>query len=158
MRRKQRQIEVLEQLAGLEDATSDLYKAYGDRLADLERFWLDLAADETTHASWIRQLEPLVSSGTVDFSEGRFRTKVIQNFMDYVNEERARARGQRMPLIKAISIALDIEKAFLEKKLFDVVEGDSLELERVLNQLAAATQEHRDMLQKLWDKHRELQR
>lgn len=156
MRRKEHQIDVLEKLAGLEDATCDLYKAYAGRLTDFESFWSDLAEDEATHAGWIRELKPLVSNGTVDFDESRFLTRTIRNFTDYVSEEWATAQGQAIPLIKAVSIALDIEKAFLEKRLFEVAEGDSLELERVLNKLAVATQEHRDMLQKVWRKHREL--
>jgi len=156
MRRKEHQIDVLEKLAGLEDATCDLYKAYAGRLADFERFWSDLAGDEATHAGWIRELKPLVGNGTLDFHEGRFRTKAIRNFTDYVNEEWATVQDQAIPLIKAVSIALDIERAFLEKRLFEVAEGDSLELERVLNKLAVATEEHRDMLQKVWGKHREL--
>jgi hypothetical protein len=156
MRRKEYQIHVLEKLAGLEDATRDLYKAYAYGLADFERFWLGLAADEETHAGWIRELKPLVGSGSLDFDESRFLTRTISNFTDYVNEEWATAQGRAMPLIRAVSIALDIERAFLEKRLFEVAEGDSLELERVLSKLAVATQEHRDMLHKVWSKHREL--
>ena len=156
MRRKGYQLGVLETLAVLEETTRDLYKAYADKLRDFDEFWLSLASDEATHAGWIRDLEPLVGNGTVDFDEGRFNITPILGFTEYVNDEWAAVLEQGIPLIKAISIALDIEKAFLEKKLFDVVEGDSLELERTLNQLAAATMEHQDMLQKVWNKHREL--
>ena len=156
MTRKEYQIHILEKLAGLEDATRDLYQAYASKIADLEGFWSDLAEDEATHAGWIRELKPLVSNGTLDFDEDRFLTRTIRNFTEYVNEEWATVQDQGTPLIKAVSIALDIERAFLEKRLFEVAEGDSLELERVLNKLAVATEEHRDMLQKVWRKHREL--
>jgi len=158
MRRKQYQIGVLEKLAELEEATRDLYRAYANKLSDFESFWLDIAADEAKHSGWIRALQPLVENGTVDFDGDRFNVSPILSFTEYVNEEWAAAQQHGIPLIKAISIALDIEKAFLEKKLFDVVAGDSLELERVLNKLAAATREHRDMLHKVWRKHRELRK
>ena len=158
MRRKGYQIGVLETLAGLEEATQDLYKAYAEKLRDFEDFWLNIASDEASHSRWIRALGPLVGNGTVDFNEDRFNINPILSFTEYVNDEWVAVKQRGITLIKAISIALDIEKAFLEKKLFEVAEGDSLELERVLTKLALATREHRDMLEKVWKKHRELRR
>ena len=73
MKRKGYQIGVLETLAGLEEATRDLYKAYADKLRDFEDFWLSIASDEASHSRWIRALGPLVENGTVDFDENRFK-------------------------------------------------------------------------------------
>ena len=158
MKKNEHQNEVLKMLAKLEDVVGGLYEAYAEKFPDSEDFWQSLAADEARHASWIRQLEPLVRSGAVYFDEDRFRTKRSRDFIDYVNEQSTTVQEQEMPLIRAVSVALDIENAFLEKVFFEAVEGDSPELERLVDRLATASREHRDKLQKVWDKHRELHR
>ncbi len=59
-----------------------------------------------------------------------------------------------MLLINALSIALYIEEALIERKFFEVIEGDSVGLKHVLLDVAAATRSHIDRVRKVWSKHR----
>jgi rubrerythrin len=58
---------------------------------------------------------------------------------------------QDISLIKALSIARDIENGLIEKKFFEVFEGDPIELKQVLLNLAAATREHHNRIEKVWN-------
>jgi len=57
-------------------------------------------------------------------------------------------------LIKALSIARDIESGLIEKKFFEVFEGDPIELKHVLLNLVAATREHYNRIEKAWKETR----
>jgi hypothetical protein len=52
--------------------------------------------------------------------------------------------------IKAFSTALDIERALLENRYFEVFETDSAELRRTLTMLAQSTQNHLDRVHEAW--------
>ncbi|TET10801.1 MAG: hypothetical protein E3J83_00055 [Candidatus Atribacteria bacterium] len=61
---------------------------------------------------------------------------------------------QDISLIKALSIARDIENGLIEKKFFEIFEGDPIELKHVLLNLAAATREHYNRIEKVWKETR----
>lgn len=63
---------------------------------------------------------------------------------------------QDISLTKALSIARDIENGLIEKKFFEVFEGDPIELKQVLLDLAAATREHYNRIEKAWNEAKQL--
>jgi len=79
----------------------------------------------------------------------------IQTFIEYLERELTKAREQEMLLINALSTALYIEEALLERKFFVVFETDVLELKRVLLDLAAAVENHVQRVREAWSKHRQ---
>jgi rubrerythrin len=151
---KENQINVIEMLARNEEALSRLYRAYADKFPDYKDFWSDLADEEIEHSNWLRGLCPKIQEDSIYFNEGRFKPEAIQTFLNYLERELAKAREQEMLLINALSTALYIEEALIERKYFEVIEGDSVGLKHVLLDSAAAEESHVDRVRKVWSKHR----
>jgi hypothetical protein len=145
---------VLDLLVEHEEAIGLLYRAYARRFPERAAFWTKLAAEETEHARWIRTLEAKVEAGGVSFDRGRFSVEAIESSLEYVRREAERAEEEELPAVSALSIASDLEHGLIEKRFFEVFEGDSGELRTVLRDLAAGTFQHRDAIQEAWEKAR----
>ena len=134
--------ELVEKLASNEESVARLYKGYADVFPILREFWRSLAAEETKHASWIRNLGTRRETRRIFVDEGRFNTVAIQTFMNYLDRELARLKEQEVPLIEALSITLYIEQSLIESKVFEVFQTDSAELKQTLTKLHDDTLEH----------------
>ena len=154
MNLKESQIKVIEMLARNEEAVSKLYKAYAEKFPAHKGFWSRLAEEEIGHAGWIRKLHSKVKEGSVYFNEGRFKIEAIQTSLDYLNDWLVKARKEEISLINALSLAWDIENALMERKYFEIFEGDSVELKHVLTDLADSTKNHRDRVKRALDENR----
>ena len=136
------QINVVEMLARNEEAISQLYHAYSEKFPESKGFWLGLADEEIGHAGSLRELHSKIHEGSVYLDESRFKVAAIKTFLDYLEREVAKTREQGVSLINALSTALYIEEALIERKYFEVFETDSVDLKHVLLDLAASTEEH----------------
>ncbi|GAG61348.1 unnamed protein product [marine sediment metagenome] len=108
------------------------------------------------HANWILKLRSKIKEGSVYFKEDRFNKEAIKTSLKYLNNQLSEAQMQDISLIKALSIARDIENGLIEKKIFEVFEGDPIELKHVLLNLAAATREHYNRIEKVWKEAKQL--
>ena len=144
---------VLDLLAQNESAIGQLYQVYARNYPELAAFWEGLAAEETEHAGWIRALGGKVAEGSLYLSEHRFKEEAIRSFLTYLEDELNRARSEKMPLVTALSVALSIEEALIERKYFEVFETDSAELRHLLQNLARASEEHARRVKDLWSTH-----
>lgn len=142
MNLEENQIKTIEALANHEEAISQLYRKYGDKFPDYEQFWLGLAEEEVLHTKWIRELRDDIEEGTVFFNEGRFNIVAIQTSLKYIKKQIVDSENQEISLPFALFLALDIENALLERKYFEIFEGDSVGLKHVLQDLAEATELH----------------
>jgi len=148
MNSEDNQIKVIEVLASHEEAISELYRKYSDKFPDYEQFWLGLAEEEVLHAKWIRELRDDIEEGTVFFNEGRFNIVAIQTSLKFIEKQIVDSESQEMSLIIALSLALDAENALLERKYYEIFEGDSVRLKHVLQDHAEAEDLHRDRIKK----------
>ncbi len=151
---KEVQIEIIELLAKHERALSQLYKEYAKKFLDGKDFWSKLSAEEIGHANWILKLHSKIKEGSVYFKEDRFNKEAIKTSLRYLNNQLSKAQMQEMSLMKALSTARDLENGLIEKKFFEVFEGDSAELRQILLNLAAATKEHLSRIQKAWNRNK----
>lgn len=154
MNLKENQIKVIEMLARNEEIVSQLYKAYAEKFPDHKDFWSQLAEEEIDHADWIHKLHFQIEEGSVYFNEDRFKMEAIQSFLDYLNDCLVKAQKEETSLINALSIAWDLENGLIEKKFFEVFEGDSAKLKHVLIDLADSTKDHRDRVKRALDENR----
>jgi len=142
------QIKTIELLANHEEAISELYRKYSGKFPDYEQFWLGLAEEEVLHAKWIRELRDDIEEGTVFCNEGRFNIIGVQTSLNYIKKQIVDSENQEISLPFALFLALDIENALLERKYFEIFEGDSVGLKHVLQDLAESTEPHRDRIEK----------
>lgn len=155
MKAMEEQVNVIALLEQHEIALSKLYDVYGDKFPESASFWSELSKEEVLHARWVRALDSEIGREGTSYNEGRFRIGAIRSSLAYVRRVTSEARTERLKLINALSIALDIEKALLENKFFEAVEGDSPVLRRAMIALSEGTQEHVKRVEAAWEEERE---
>jgi len=145
---------IAELLIENEESVRNLYLAYAKKFPTHEEFWSGLAVDESGHADWIRGLAGQLRQGHSHIEPGRFRKEAIASFIRYVKDELTKVQNEEIPLITALSIALSAEQSMIEGRFFEVFDTDSAELKHVLDNMAAATEEHVKRVEEYWSQHR----
>ena len=140
------QTKVLEMLIRHEELLSQLYGMYAMKLSRRHAFWYGLAMDEKSHADWLRTLMFLdFGEGTL-FDEKRFDLEVIQASIELARARLNEVESKTLYPFIAVSTALEMEQAMIERKYFEVCAGDGEEFRRIMETLAAQTKTHVDKL------------
>ena len=145
------QLKVIKLLAEQEKAISQLYREYARKFPEQKDFWSKIAAEEIEHASWIFKLRSQAEKGSLYFKEGRFKIEAIKTSLEYVKSQITEAQNNKISAKNALSVARDLESGLIEKKFFEVFEPDCREIKQVLLDLAAATREHYNRIEKIWN-------
>lgn len=146
--------DALQMLIDHENTISELYAAYADRFADHRKYWLSLAHEETEHADEIRKLLPLADKGSRVLNTAGFKPAAVNTSITYLRDQIRQSRGGFVTLKDALSTALDLEKAMIERKFFDILDTPSPEAQSVLITLTDGTQKHIETIESEWQKHR----
>ena len=149
---KEARLAVVDLLAEHEMAIARLYEAYARMGMESGEFWASLAAEEKEHARWIGELRRAVEEDAVGFDRGRFSVESLRTSLAYVKEEVAKAEAGAIPLLEALSKAMDLENALIERRFFEVFDDDAEPVRRALERLSKETFEHRDRLAAAWEK------
>lgn len=149
------QLQTIGLIAAHEAAVADLYSAYAVRFPDSAHLFTTLAAAERDHARRIADFTGRVRASEVRINPGRFPRAAVLNSLEFIREQISEAQSSELTLVEALSVAHDLENGLIERRWFDVVEGDSPELRSLLQLLAKETQEHRVLLQEAWEKERQ---
>ena len=131
-------------------AIANLYNVYAEIFPECKDLWMELSREELQHANWLDTLQAGIEESSEDFIVDRFPLKAIEHSIDYVKQLAAKAHQPEFILINALSTALQLEKALIENKYFEVFEGDSKHTKRTLDRLAQCTQIHYEKLHKAW--------
>ena len=112
-----------------------LYRVFSEKFPEYFSLWSRLAEEEAGHANWIRKFKEKIDAGTVYLKDNRFKVVAIGTSMKYIQGLIDKAKQGEMAAIKALSLALDLEKALIENEYFEFFETDSAELKAVLRDL-----------------------
>ena len=134
--------EAIATLVQVEEDTGRLYRRYAECAPEHAAFWNGLAVEEDHHAAWVRHLLTKLEDGALAFRDGRFTPDTFHTFRDYLRERIAEAERECSSLIAALSIAVDIESAFVERGFFDIFEGDDPQVRTLLQRLSDSSAEH----------------
>jgi rubrerythrin len=137
-----------------EVAISELYSAYAERFPYRKQFWLQLADEEMEHADVVDLLQAKIEENEAIYSQDKIRTGAIRSSIDYIERLTEEARVGLLRMVNALSIALDLEEAVIEKKFFQVVEGDTVDIKRMLQELQDKDQDHANRIHEELNKHR----
>jgi len=85
----------------------------------------------------------------VSFKKSRFDIAAIERFLEYVEEKLNLARDEEISLVQAVDIAVDLETSLLERRFYDVFEGDSAVLRRTFDNMRGQIDGHIMKLRKL---------
>ena len=144
---------IIEALREHELAIAGLYEAYAEVFPECEDLWAGLSMEELQHAKWIDALYANVQNSPQDFVVERFRIGAIEHSIEYVKQQTATAYEPDFILINALSTALQLERALLENKYFEVFEGDSASTRKTLAMLAESTHAHYEKLHTFWQEN-----
>jgi len=145
---------ILETMKEHELALAELYEVYADKFPEYQDFWTKFSREEYQHADWINMLQTKFEESTEDFVVERFPLGAVEHSTEYLKKLVNTTRHQDMLLINALSTALHLEQALIEKKYFEVFEGDSARTKKTLSLLAQSTQKHYEKLHAAWQEHR----
>jgi len=147
------QTQTIELMAQNEEAFNKLYITYAEKYPEYKDFWLKIADEETTHASWLRNLKPQIEIGNLSFTDDRFNLSLVFKFLEHAKQKLDELKNKTVPIVEALKFSLIMEKSLLENKFFEVVETDQIGLKTILFNLAQSTEEHiqriEDLLKKL---------
>jgi hypothetical protein len=135
-------------LADHERAISRLYRAYSSRFNDHAELWVGLAEEELKHAACLNKLRTLLQEDTGIVVVERFSVDAIQFSINYIDGLIERASQPDFTFISALSLAITLEEALLEKNFFEVFSGDSQDVREALGFLAKETERHFKVLLK----------
>jgi hypothetical protein len=146
-----KQKEIISLLAENEEAVSNLYRLYAEKFPYYRDFWLKLAKEELEHADLIRTLF-LYSKRQQDIfiRDIMFNTGAIKWVINYTKNVIQEAKIKEYDIVHALSLALDIENSLVEKKLFQLFEGDDPKLQNTLKYLEKSSESHKTRIKDLW--------
>jgi rubrerythrin len=121
---------------------ASLYMRFSERYVVHKKFWLKLAVEEREHAEWIKHLLDGVETDKIFFSEGKTRTYTVSSSITYIKGLISEFDKKAFDIPKAAHIALDLEKALLEKNVFKCFDSDSIEVKRILEVLNKGQDDH----------------
>lgn len=145
---------VINALAKHEECVSELYQQYALRFPEMEGFWTLLAAEEMSHADVVQYLLQKIEEGAAHSTAHHLKLDVIRRSCDYIQEEIHRAKNTPITRINALSIALSLEQAIIERKFFEAFAEDSAEVAQILATLREGATEHLRRVEATWFEHR----
>ncbi len=101
--------EILQLLVSQEELAGKLYQTYKELFPGIN-LWTKLVKDESTHANWLRALS---GESKAIFDKKRFPVDAIKSMLNY--EQVTISEASSHDLLKALSIAYDIEQSLIEK-------------------------------------------
>jgi len=137
---------ILEAMKEHELAIAGLYEVYAEKFPEHKDFWTKFVHEEIKHADCISSLQIIVDESTEDFVVERFKIGAIENSTKYVKNLADTARQSDISLINAISTAIYLEQALIEKNYFEAIESDNAQTKQILSLLARDTKNHYDKL------------
>lgn len=146
---KPSQIETIELMAKNEEAIASLYNLYSIKFPEYGKFWINLSRDEISHANWIRLFLGKFKQEEITFNKNRFKKEAISSFLEYLKKKRTQAETRDIDIIGALAVALDIEKALIERSFFEIIDADSEALKEILSKLTSATVVHQEKVENL---------
>ncbi len=155
MNEQEYQLEIVDMMAKNEVKLSELYAKYAHAYPTRKEFWNELAREEVSHGAWISTLKKRIEDGSVKFSSERFNVDLNNDFYRHVQQEELKI-SENTPLIEALKTSGEIEEMMLEKKFFEVFQGDAPELEVLLLALEYSTKNHREIVLKALKEEEEL--
>lgn len=130
------QKELVELFLKQEFLIGKLYKLFAFRYPEYKDFWTEMALEEHLHASWIKRLTERDPTDKFRFSQGELRSGILASSIESIEGLiRGVKNNKDYPIAQAVSLALHLEKALWEKKVFQCFEGDSDEVRKIMETL-----------------------
>jgi rubrerythrin len=125
---------------------------YSEMFIEHQGFWLGLSAEEMMHAAKIEDLARTVDPGDLDLV--RFNPRALSTSLEHVNTRVREAQTRDLDIVTAFSVALDLERAIIERKWFEAFRPRSAAAREALAAIADDTRRHAQMVTAMWESTR----
>jgi hypothetical protein len=132
----------LNHLMQYEDGMARLYALFADYFYESSPFWLALHDEEREHFEMMETMRMHAAEGKLTFSFDRLSAPAVYEALLYFKACFALAQRGPMPMTQAYSMALDLEDSLIERRIFEIADGDSPELAATLEMLADTYRRH----------------
>ncbi len=146
--------EALQMLIDYELVIADLYAAYAERFPDHHDYWLLLSSEEKDHAEAIGKMLEIADQSQSGLKTAGFKPAAVNTSIAYLSDLTKIARTTPIPIGDALSAALDLEKAMIERKFFGIFDTPAPLAQEVLLLLTQGTEKHVASIEHEWQKYR----
>ena len=142
--------EIIEGIRQHKLSLSKMYQQFAKSHPDHNQFWSHMAHEEAMHARWIESLGQYYQMGQIGVSELKLNHQVLKTAISHIEKQTDASRNGNLPLLNAVSIALDIEKSMIDNKFFEVFDLADVKYDRIRTGLKKETAKHRQHLENLF--------
>ncbi len=140
--------EVLNILKELELKIAELYSSCSGHFPKLKEFWSELEREEKKHAKYIQNMLEVYLQNPADFIEARpFNIIAVKTVIKGVEENIVNIENNKIDQLRALNIALDIEKSLLEAKFMEYLKTDDARYNNYMKGIAGETFQHRKKIE-----------
>lgn len=144
------QKELLGLLIAAETRCAELYALFASTLDGNRELWEKMATEEKRHAAVLQALDGKIANGEASFGEGSMRADAMKQFLDYVDIMAREATGGKITPERALGIAVDIERSYVERKVLNHFEGDTPAVAHALTVLRDESFRHASEAEIAW--------
>ncbi len=135
-------IPIIDLLIQHEEAIGSLYRACAAVFPDHARFWQAFSLEEKAHADVLRSLAAHLKTERVFLNNRKFNVTGLQTAINHVNRQKQLLGEGGVTPLQITSIALDVERAIIDRDFFEVFDTDSPSMKREFVSLRQHTCEH----------------
>jgi len=144
---------ILAEMAKHEEALGVLYRGYAERFPELRGFWTRLSEEEAFHAELLQAMRRKLAEGHLRPQPGRFNARAVRLSLEYVLQRISALELERVSVLRALSVTLDLESAIIERRFFETVAEDSPQIRHILDRIREDTAGHIARVQEQWLKY-----
>jgi hypothetical protein len=138
--------ELIELLRQYELSIAALYDTFAGLLVSDGKPWTEFANEERLHAKWISTLHEYFEKEKLSIEQTNFTVQSTKVAISYIEKQIIKIGESDLDLLKALSIAIDVEKSLFESAFFRIFQFNGPKAVKIQSQLIQATKKHLDKL------------
>lgn len=138
--------QLIEALKQYELTVADLYATFAEVYPGAGAEWRRMVSEEQTHAKWVEALYAYVAKDVLSINKTAVTLPSVLTAIDYVRKLNEQVKRTPPPLLRAVSLAVDIEKSILEKAFLKVFDFRSPQARRTQERLLRETRLHLEQM------------
>jgi hypothetical protein len=150
MLRSEDATELIQEIIRHEVNLEKMYAQFAKSHPNHQQFWSQLAREEAMHVKWIKSLAHLHSKGNIDSSDVKLTAQALRTSNSHLEKQTEASKNGQLTMLNAVSIALDIEKAMIKNKFFEIFDLSAGKRARIRAGLERETSKHIQKLEALF--------
>ena len=142
--------ELIQEIIKHELNLEKMYEQFAKSHPNHQQFWSELAREEAMHAKWIKSLARAYKNGHIVSSDFKLNHLAVKTSISHLEKQTEASKNGNLSLLKAVSMAMDIEKSMIENKFFEIFDLAHSNHDRIRAKLEKETYKHRQKLEKLF--------